>query len=78
MNVATPTTIKPGTASGITTFRRIYMRDAPSIQADSSSSIGIFSRYDFSSQIPVGTKNAAPGTNMAAYVLSNPIERSNL
>jgi len=42
--MSTPTTIRPGTARGRTTLLRIYILDAPSIHADSSSSMGIFSR----------------------------------
>ena len=45
--------------------RNICIRDAPSTNAASSKSIGIFSKYDFNNQIEVGIKKATPGTIIA-------------
>ena len=44
-----------GTATGMTTFRSVCSRVAPSTSAASSSSAGICSKKFFSSQVAIGS-----------------------
>ena len=48
-------TARPGRAIGIATCQNTCQRVAPSISADSSSSIGVVSKYPIMIQITIGT-----------------------
>ena len=69
---AIPTTTKPGVLRGAIMCLKIWTLEAPSTNAASSKSIGIYSKYDFNNHIAVGIKKATPGTIIAWYVLRRP------